>query len=384
MNYSFICRPSKCDRNGFAPIECSIVLQGKQKVFTLERREKPSVFKKLTSQKANNDLKIYLDLMRNKLNKGINEMMLSGMDVSLQSLRDYVKNDGIRQYTLGELVDAFLKQQRNKVIAGECTEGVYNKYVIIINHFIKHITRYVELNAITPAQIDAFYIKMRAIYKDSTLSGQMFRLKSVFNYALVNNMMKTNPFKVDIQRAAPKIEYLEDDELELLRNTNIPNESLSRIRDLALFQAASGLSYADMASLSSDDVKTSDNGVKFIQKERCKTGIEYTAVLLPDAIRIWDKYSGILPTISNQKYNMYLKLLADICGIKKNLHTHIFRKTYATTLLNSGVRALTVSKAVGHTSTKQTLATYAFLKKTTILDEITASVSSGVRTQFHN
>lgn len=370
MDYQFYCRASKANKKGLAPIEVSIVINHHRTIFQLDRREYPSEFKKLTECKKNNDLKTYLDIIRNKINKAVNDLMLSGQDVTSDAIKDYVKNDGIRQYTIQELIDAYLKVQKQKVSSGECTEGVYKKYVIITNHFLSHINKYKECNSITPSDIEEFYLKMRTIYVDATLSGQMFRLKSVFNYGVENKYLRTNPFKIEIKKAKPKIEYLEDEEVDTIHSFNCDNDSLMRIKDLCLFQAHSGLSYADMAQLSSDDVKTSPEGYKYVYKERQKTGVFFTAVLLPYALEVLDKYNGHLPVISNQKYNLYLKTLQDLCNIKKTLHTHLFRKTYSTTLLNKGVRLDVVSKAIGHTSTRITAATYAFMQKKTVINEI--------------
>ena len=381
MNVAFFCRPSKAGNDGTAPIECSVTINGKRCIFNTERREKPADYKRLMKEKDNNDLKMYIDLLRSKLNKGLTEMMLLGEEITLSAIKNYVKYDGIQQYTIEDLVTRFLEHQQRKVMAGTQSESVYNKYVIIINYFIKHFNKYTELNTIKPADLEAFHLEMQKIYQKSTLAGQMFRLKSMFNYAMENDMIKTNPFKVKIQRATPKIEYLEEEEVNLLRNAKIENESLCRIIDLALFQIGSGLSYADLSKLAPESVKTNENGVAYIKDERQKTGIEYTAVLLPDALKVWNKYDGCLPTISNQKYNAYLKAVGDILGIKKTLHTHIFRKTYSTILLNEGVRMDVVAKAVGHTSTRITATTYAFMMKQTIINEIGDIVCGKTRTK---
>lgn len=370
MNYQFYCRESKANKNGLAPVELSIVINGKRTIFQLDRKEFPSKFKTLISSKKNNDLKVYLDLMRNKINKGINDLMLNNKEITTNTIKSYIINDGIKAYTIKELVNDFLKLQMEKVKAGECTEGVYKKYEIITNRFIDEIKPSTDCNVITPAQIDLFYLKMRKIYVDATLSGQMFRLKSVFNYGVENGYLRTNPFKVKIQRAKAKMEFLTEEEMTKIMNTDYKNESLNKIRDLAVFQCGSGLSYADLSKVAPDALKVSDRGVYYIIDERCKTGVEFTSVLLPFAVDVWNKYSGVLPTISNQKYNAYLKTIQDLAGIEKNLHTHIFRKTYATYLLNSGVRMDVVAKAVGHTSTRITAATYAFMQKNTVIDEI--------------
>lgn len=74
--------------------------------------------------------------------------------------------------------------------------------------------------------------------------------------------------------------------------------------------------------------------------------------------------------MTNQKLNAYLKEIQTITGIRKTLHTHLFRKTYGTRLLNRGVRLETVSKCLGHSSTQITQQVYAKLLQETIISEV--------------
>ena len=83
--------------------------------------------------------------------------------------------------------------------------------------------------------------------------------------------------------------------------------------------------------------------------------------LLPPALKILKKYEGefvdgkILPIITNQKMNCYLKEISEIFGIEKNLTFHLARHTFATTMtLGKGVPIETVSKMLGHTNVQTT------------------------------
>lgn len=80
----------------------------------------------------------------------------------------------------------------------------------------------------------------------------------------------------------------------------------------------------------------------------------------------------MLPVLSNQKMNAYLKEIADVCGINKELTFHIARHTFATTItLNNGVPIETVSKMLGHTNLKTTQH-YAKLLDTRISEDMMA------------
>ena len=93
-------------------------------------------------------------------------------------------------------------------------------------------------------------------------------------------------------------------------------------------------------------------------------------VLLPKARAIWEKYNWKLPVLSNQKYNSYLQEIGNICGIDKQLHSHLARHTFATIMLNRGVPMVMISRMLGHTSTKITESTYAELLTKTIVDTV--------------
>ena len=126
-----------------------------------------------------------------------------------------------------------------------------------------------------------------------------------------------------------------------------------------IFECYTGLAFTDLMSLNKDDFHTDESGNKWIIKKRHKTNVFATIPLLPIALEILDKYNYHLPHLSNVKYNAYLKELGDICGLKKNLHSHLARHTWATILLNCGMDMVSVSKCLGHANSRITESTYA-------------------------
>lgn len=132
------------------------------------------------------------------------------------------------------------------------------------------------------------------------------------------------------------------------------NVSLNeRVRDLFIFQCFTGLSYIDLMAFSPEWIREID-GYKVFSDNRSKTDVGFLSILLPEAEEVLKRYDGKLPKLSNQKYNDYLKLIETATGIRKHLTTHVARHTFATYLLNKDIPIETVSKAVGHTSIKQT------------------------------
>ena len=115
--------------------------------------------------------------------------------------------------------------------------------------------------------------------------------------------------------------YLTEDEFAKVRDVELGNESLAKVRDLFVVQCFTGLAYSDLMSFDFNQVsKVGDSYV--IEDRRHKTGIEYCAVLLPEALAIVRKYHGQLPRFSNQQYNMRLKVVAEAAGIDKTVASH--------------------------------------------------------------
>lgn len=136
------------------------------------------------------------------------------------------------------------------------------------------------------------------------------------------------------------------------------SERLNNVRDLFVFQCYTGLAFIDMSTLTREDIKVEADGKEWIVKERMKTGVPSFIPLMEVAKEILVKYDYVLPVLSNQKYNSYLKEIQDICHITKNLHSHLARHTCGTLLLNAGVDILTVSKILGHSTSKVTESVY--------------------------
>ena len=175
---------------------------------------------------------------------------------------------------------------------------------------------------------------------------------------------------IHLRKDITHVEFLTEEELARIRDTELFNESLNRMRDLFIFQSSCGLSYCDMAALEPGDYQYNDKGQIYIHKRRAKTGVYFTSVVLPDGIEILKRYDFQLPQISNQKYHAALKFIKDICKIEKPLHTHMARHTVATLLLNSGVDMVTVSKILGHANSRITERVYAKMLPETIFQKV--------------
>jgi site-specific recombinase XerD len=157
------------------------------------------------------------------------------------------------------------------------------------------------------------------------------------------------------------------------------NDSLSAVRDVFVFCCFTGLAYTDVKKLSSDNIEKAINGQLFISIKRTKTDNLCNIPLLDNAKSILEKYSNdstcihngvLLPVISNQRYNQYLKVIAKKCDIKKNITTHTARHTFATTVtLNNNIPIEVVGAMLGHKKISTTQI-YAKIVNSTINDKM--------------
>ncbi len=368
-NVSFYCRESKKNKDGTAPIEISLVINRKRCYVQLPRKEAPATFKREINSKKDNDLKDYLRSVRVRLNEIETAFLRDGQALTAESLRDYFKTGGYVIYTVGELFDDFMRILAKRVNV-DLKPKTYRKYEIARDKFYKILPPTEPVTSITHAVIMDYQASMNQYLDYVTTNGYCQRVKTVVQFGIDNGRLKVNPFSgIKLRKGEKSVQFLTEEEVDKIRTTDFRNESLNRIRDLFVFQAASGLSYTDMAKLKPEDVQRAPNGQYYIHDKRNKTGVYYTAVILEQGVEILKKYNFQLPILSNHKMNVYLKTIRDLCGIDKPIFSHVARHTYATRCLNRGIRLEVVAKLLGHSTTRITQH-YAKLLDKSILAEV--------------
>lgn len=190
-------------------------------------------------------------------------------------------------------------------------------------------------------------------------------LKKIVNSCLAHDWISKNPFANYKSKAKPVERiYLTQDELNAIDQKQFTIERLAQVKDIFLFCCYTGLAYADVKKLKREEIGLGVDGETWIFTKRKKAATSSRIPLLGKAIEILDKYKHhphcevedtLLPVLSDQKMNAYLKEIADVCGITKTLTFHIARHTFATSVtLSNGVPIETVSKMLGHTNLKTT------------------------------
>jgi site-specific recombinase XerD len=218
--------------------------------------------------------------------------------------------------------------------------------------------------------IEQLYVYFNSSMAKNTAIQKMKVVKKILKIAIEEGYIRAMPFKLKMTKDQLQYTPLSVEELRIIRQQEFDVPRMGQIRDVFIFACYSGLAFTDLKNLTRNDLMVDEDGKEWIIKARQKTRIISHIPLLPVAKEIWEKYNYQLPVLSNQKYNSYLKELADTCGINKNLHSHLARHTFATILLNSGVDMVTVSKVLGHANSRITENTYAQMMPETIMKRV--------------
>ena len=211
----------------------------------------------------------------------------------------------------------------------------------------------------------AFYLKTEKGCQQNTVVRYMKCLKKITNLARANDWMAKNPFLgIRFHEKEVVREFLTMDELQTIYHKEFPLERLTLVRDVFIFAAFTGLAFIDVQQLAPEHIVRDNNGNLWIRKPRQKTKNMCNIPLLDIPQEILRKYADhptcrkkgvLLPVPCNQKMNSYLKEIADICMIRKNLTTHCARHSYATSVcLANGVSLENVAKMLGHSNIKMT------------------------------
>ena len=206
------------------------------------------------------------------------------------------------------------------------------------------------------------YLLTKENLSHNTMAKFMQFFKRIIILARNNGVIVHDPFaNYKIQLKKVDRGYLTEKELNMIIQKTFPIKRLEQVRDIFIFSCFTGLAYIDVKELKREDIRSSFDGNKWIMTKRKKTNIDVNVPLMDIPKIILDKYKGqlpdgkVLPVLSNQKMNAYLKEIADLCGIKKNLSYHLARHTFATTVtLSKGIPIETVSKMLGHTNIETT------------------------------
>lgn len=247
----------------------------------------------------------------------------------------------------------------------------------------------IPLKEVTNGMIHDYihFLKAEKGLQENTVIRYMKVVKKVLNIAVNYDWIQKNPFgNIRFHEKEVNKEFLTKEELETLRTKEFEIPRLELVRDVFLVQCWTGLAFIDVSELKEEHIIADNDGNLWIRKERHKTGIMCNVPLLDVPLEIIEKYKDhplcqkrgiLLPVLSNQKCNAYLKEIADCCGIKKKLSTHTGRHTFCSVVtLANNVSLENIAKMVGHTNTRMTQ------RYAKVLDQSILQDMQGVKESF--
>ncbi|GAF03937.1 site-specific integrase [Saccharicrinis fermentans] len=364
FNVLFFVKKNAEKKDGTAPIVARITINKKVSQFNTKQYIKPDDWNvELNRAKGRSAearaINTVLDEIKNSLYNAYNDLT--------KKVKNTFLGIGVEQYLLLELFEEcnILLQKQIGITKSKAT---YQKAEVCKRHLSNYLkTEYkrtdIDLREINHSFIVGFetFLNVQCGCNANTTAKFIQKFKSIVLTAQKNGWIQTDPF-ANYRITIKKVDrgYLNDDELKRIMQKSFSSERLERIRDIFIFSCYTGLAYIDIKNLRLEHITKGFDDNLWINTKRQKTSIKTVVPLLDIAQLILDKYKGLpngvlLPIPTNQKTNAYLKEIADVCDINKNLTFHLARHTFATTVtLSKGVTIESVSKMLGHTNIKTT------------------------------
>ena len=382
LKIRFIVYKSRINRSGKSPIYCRLTFKGQRRnfatgFFTIGKDWNSKNQSSSTDDKLNQRLKI----VHHKLEEI--ELYLNfkkdGYDVEAILALYFNKPIEEKGETVISFYNKFLNRQKD-LIGKDIKQITWNKYFYIYNHleeFLKSKSlAKLELKELTLNLLYDFeyFLKAKKGNKQITVNKTLQRFKKVIKQAQIEGFIDRDPFLgYKVKKINKQIVYLKQSELKKLEEHKFGNYRLEKVRDCFVLCCYTGLAYNEMSRLKSKHLQT-NGGVNWIIIDRTKTEKTLEIPLLKKAENLISKYTFDevleLPVVSNQRFNSYLKEIAEIVGIEKNLTHHVARKTFATTvLLENNIPIEIVSHVLGHSSIKVTQDHYGKILSSSVAKE---------------
>lgn len=376
LSVLFIIKKSKLLKNGEAPI-CMRITVNKRVAEVMIKRSIPVDLwnqKKECSKgkdRVANELNHYINTVRAKILQIHRELEIDNKTITADIIKDCFYGRDKVQRSLLE-VYAEHNEKCRALIGKEYTESTVTKFDTSINRLKEYIRSRYHRDDMMLAELDGqfirdfdFWLKTDKHCQNNSALKYLKNLKKVVRIALANGWIKKDPFYgIRFKQEEVNVEFLSREELDILMNKEFAIKRLEQVRDIFVFCCFTALAFVDVQQLSREHLIKDNNGALWIRKARQKTNQMCNIPVLSIPQRILGKYEDnaecikkgvLLPVISNQRMNAYLKEIADLCGIAKRLTTHVARHTAATVVfLANDVSMENVSKILGHSNIRMT------------------------------
>jgi site-specific recombinase XerD len=361
---------------GPVPIYLRITVNGERAETTSNRECDPNLWNSYSGRLKGTTENVrsfnaYLDGLQHQVYDAHKELTEAEIAITAEKLKNRFLGNDEKAIMLLTIF-----KEHNKNMAALIGNGYSSGTLTCFRTTIKHTENYINWKYKTPdidiKKIDhefvtslEFYLRSEKKCCNNSALKYVKNFKKIIRFCLASGWLTQDPFRN--YKSKVKIVdrvFLNQDEIDLIANKAFETARLNQVRDIFLFSCFTGLAYADVQKLKRTEVVKGLDGEMWIYTKRQKTDTPTRVPLLPSALDILNKYAyhpaceingRALPVSTNQKMNAYLKEIASICGINKELTYHTARHTFATTVtLSNGVPIESVSKMLGHTNIKTT------------------------------
>lgn len=372
----FYLKRRQSEKHVKVPIYLRLTVNGKRSELSISRKVDPEKWNARTGRMRGSGMEAvqlnqYLDMVRAKVNKIHFQLVEEGNPFFAVDIKNIYQGKDREVKMLLTVFDEHNRQMK-KLVDKEFAIGTWKRYFTTRNHIAEFIRHEYKREDLPVKDVDLKFITrfeyfMKSIKDCNHNSALKYinNFKKIIRMAVANGWVIKDPFyNYKVKFKWVNREFLSSEELQNLVDLEIKWPRIDIVRDMFVFCCYTGLAYVDVQKLNQDNLVKNIDGNLWIEAKRTKTDAKFSIPLLPTAIAIIEKYQNhpkvangecILPVLSNQKSNAYLKEIADLCGIKKNLTTHLARHTFATTVtLSNGVPIETVGKMLGHKNLRAT------------------------------
>ena len=373
----FYIKRAKPNSKGLVPIFMRVTVNGQRiEKSTGKYIDSDTWSVEATKMKGKSDtarsINSHLELLSNSVSEAEKDIISNREIVNYANMKKKITgktNDG---RMLVSVFQAHNDKMQALVASGEFAQGTVERYKTTLNHIKEFLQVKRNLMDIDIVNLDfpllkdfEFFLITSHNCKNNTAVKYVKNFRKVINECLDNDWLKIDPFKkYKCKITRVDRHYLTEDELQKIYTKDFIIPRLALVRDIFIFSCFTGLAYIDVKNLTKNNISIGIDGSKWIFTKRQKTEGPSNIPILPMVEQLIEKYEDhphcinrnvLMPILSNQRMNSYLKEIADVCGISKDLTFHVARHTFATTVtLSNGVPLESVSKMLGHTSWKST------------------------------
>lgn len=371
----FFIKRTKLLKNGEAPICLRITVNGKRAEVQIKRSVEVNKWnnqKECAIGRDNKTLELnhYLETVRTKILRIHRQLEQDNKPITAEILKCHYYGESETPKMLLEVFKEH-NQKCSELIGKDYVQATvmyYERTARYLSEFIKqnHRLSDIPLKDIDYNFIQAFehFVKTVKNCQQNATVKHLKNFKRIIRIALLNHWIISDPFaEIHFKQTPTNRDFLLEEELQLIlrKQFNIPR--LETVKDIFIFCCFTGLAFTDVQHLTPEHILCDNKGEYWIRKPREKTTNMCNIPLLEIPLKLIDKYKHhpecerkniVFPVPSNQRMNSYLKEIADLCGIKKNLSTHVARHSFACIALANKVSMESIAKMLGHSNIKTT------------------------------